>query len=460
MVRGMGLPIPPTLSPSSMGCFTSCPLAFKFSYVERLPEPPSAPASKGTLVHLALQHLMWRPAPERTIDAALADLTRATRELETDAEFTGLQLSPEEWEQFRADAEVLMRRYFELEDPTRVRVLGVELKLAAKLERATLRGIIDRLELDDDGELVITDYKTGNTPSERWEQKSLAGVHVYSLMCEQVFGRRPARVQLLYLSKPEAIIATPSDVSLRGVSQRSGAVMAAVQRACSHDDFRPKTSALCNFCNFQEFCPAFGGDPSRAAVVMNGARRDGRGPPAAPPRRLMPGAIARFDAAVEGAVERMRNPTLDQVFYALSAAADHSKLWHGVAWVRGAATGRPDVARRMSSALAIESFVTNVVVKGAFGRVRPYRPEPDGPLPYNMRVPITSSFPSGHATAAFTAAVFLSDDDAFTPLWFTLASAVAFSRVYVRMHHASDVVAGAALGLGLGVVLRRILLRR
>ncbi|HWS48376.1 MAG TPA: PD-(D/E)XK nuclease family protein, partial [Acidimicrobiia bacterium] len=54
-------PVPVSLSPSSMGTFTSCPLSFRFSYIERLPEPPSAPASKGTLVHLALQHLLWRP---------------------------------------------------------------------------------------------------------------------------------------------------------------------------------------------------------------------------------------------------------------------------------------------------------------------------------------------------------------------------------------------------------------
>jgi putative RecB family exonuclease len=278
----MGLPIPQTLSPSSMGCYTSCPLAFKFSYVQRLPEPPSAPASKGTLVHLALQHLHWRPAAERTIEAALEDLGRASRELEGDAEFSGLELTPEQLEQFRADAEVLVRRYFELEDPTKVRTIGVELKLAAELEKVTLRGIIDRLELDDDGELVITDYKTGNTPSERWEMKSLAGVHVYSVLCEHVFGRRPARVQLLYLSKPEAILAEPSDVFMRGVNQRSGAVMEAVRRACSRDDFRPKTSALCDYCNFREFCPSFGGDPQQAEVVMKERAATAAGRPPLP----------------------------------------------------------------------------------------------------------------------------------------------------------------------------------
>jgi undecaprenyl-diphosphatase len=169
-------------------------------------------------------------------------------------------------------------------------------------------------------------------------------------------------------------------------------------------------------------------------------------------------AVASFDAAVDRAVDGVRSAALDHVFYALSAAADHSKIWHSLAWLRGVASGRPDEARRMSMALGIESFVTNVVVKGLFGRGRPERPASEGPLPYGMRIPITSSFPSGHATAAFTAAVFLSDDDpALAPLWFGLAGAVAFSRVYVKMHHATDTVAGAALGLALGTTLRRIL---
>src|SRR5712675_836450 len=97
-------PVPYSLSPSSMGTFTSCPLSFRFSYIERLPEPPTAPASKGTLVHLALQHLMWRPAADRTIENALLDLERASAELAADAEFAELELSDEEWATFNADA--------------------------------------------------------------------------------------------------------------------------------------------------------------------------------------------------------------------------------------------------------------------------------------------------------------------------------------------------------------------
>ena len=172
-----------------------------------------------------------------------------------------------------------MRRYFELEDPRSVRVLGVELRVAATTaDGVTIRGIIDRLELDENDELVVTDYKTGSAPNEGWEQRSMAGVHVYSLLCEKMFGRRPSRVQLLYLSSPEKIETRATDVSVRGVEVKSNAVMRAIRVACSRHDFRPRASALCAFCSFREFCPEFGGDPAHAAPVLQArqAEREGR----------------------------------------------------------------------------------------------------------------------------------------------------------------------------------------
>ena len=76
---------------------------------------------------------------------------------------------------------------------------------------------------------------------------------------------------------------------------------------------------------------------------------------------------------------------------------------------------------------------------------------------YGLRRPITSSFPSGHATAAFCAATLLSKGSRAAPLWYVLAAMVASTRVYVRLHHTSDIVAGAALGVVLGRALRPLL---
>jgi putative RecB family exonuclease len=260
--------MPSSLSPSSISSFKECPLAYRFSYLDRLPEPPSPAASKGTLVHRALELMMCRPPADRTIDAALADLDRARTELAEDPEFADLVLSDDERAAFHADAEVLVRRYFELEDPTTVRPIGLELKLQADLGKVRIRGIIDRLELDADGELVVTDYKTGRVPSEFFESKSLGGVHIYALLCEEMLGRRPARVQLLYLSKPEAIIATPTEQSCRGVARKTTALWSAIEGACARDDFRARPSRLCDFCSFQTYCPVYGGDPEQAVELL------------------------------------------------------------------------------------------------------------------------------------------------------------------------------------------------
>lgn len=259
---------PKTLSPSAMSAFTSCPLAYRFSYVERLPQPPSAPASKGTLVHRALQHLHADAPEHRTLDRALAYLERAREELANDPDFTGLDLTKEEWDEFHSSAEGLVRRYFEIEDPTSIRTIDVEKWMEVEVDGVKLRGIIDRLARDADGGLVITDYKTGSAPKERWEQQSLAGVHIYAFMCEQIMGERPSRVQLLYLSTATIISATPSDGSLRSVRAKSVAIAQAVRTACAKGDFRPKKSALCKYCSFQAFCPEFGGDPDQAAATL------------------------------------------------------------------------------------------------------------------------------------------------------------------------------------------------
>jgi putative RecB family exonuclease len=264
----MSLPLPTTLSPSKISAFRSCPLAFRFSVIDRLPEPPSPSASKGTLVHRALELLMARPPGGRTLDAALTDLERAGVELAGHPEFAGLGLSPEEADTFHTEAAELVRRYFQLEDPAAVRPIGLELYISVQLGSLTLRGIIDRLELDPDGGLVVTDYKTGAAPKEGFEQDRMGGVHFYSLLCERLLGRRPARVQLMYLSTPEVISTVPSEQSVTAVERRAIALWAAVERACERDDFRPRRGRLCDWCTFQPYCPAWGGDPARAVELL------------------------------------------------------------------------------------------------------------------------------------------------------------------------------------------------
>jgi undecaprenyl-diphosphatase len=174
-------------------------------------------------------------------------------------------------------------------------------------------------------------------------------------------------------------------------------------------------------------------------------------------RRGVSRSVGGFDNLVDGwfAGHLRGRPIADRVFYSASALGDHGTIWLILAAIRGLRSdeGIP-AAVRAAAGVGIESALVNGPVKWLFRRERP---ELLGERPLPLRRPRTSSFPSGHATSAFCAAALLSDgDEKWAPLYYGLAVVVAWSRVHVRIHHASDVVAGMAIGAFLGELSRRI----
>ena len=260
---------PRSLSPSKVSSFRDCALAFRFNSIDRLPEEPTVWTVKGTLVHRVLEGLFWRhPQGMRSSAAAADELDRAWSELQDDPEYLALALTTDDADGFRSEAATLVQNYFALEDPNEIMPVGIELMLEARVGSMRLRGIIDRLDRTPDGELVVIDYKTGRAPSQAYEQSKLIGVHIYALLCQEVLGQKPAQVKLLHLKEPVVITAEPSDQAVRGQRVKAAAIWSAIEQACRNDDFRPRPSPLCNYCRFREFCPAYGGDPDQASVVL------------------------------------------------------------------------------------------------------------------------------------------------------------------------------------------------
>ena len=267
----MPFDLPRSLSPSKVTSFRDCALAFRFTAIERLPDPATVWTVKGTLVHSALEQLFWNhPQGSRSPAAAQAELRGAWAALASDADYLSLGLTHDEGAAFLADAEHLVSNYFLLEDPDEITPVGIELTLEARLGDVRLRGILDRLDLTSEGELVVVDYKTGRAPAPAYIQGKLTGVQTYALLCQEVLGRRPVQVKLLHLKEPTVITAEPSEQGLRGQRKTTMAVWTAIERACRDEDFRPKTGPLCRFCRFRNFCPAYGGEPSLAAAALGG----------------------------------------------------------------------------------------------------------------------------------------------------------------------------------------------
>ena len=169
----------------------------------------------------------------------------------------------------------------------------------------------------------------------------------------------------------------------------------------------------------------------------------------------LPAGVDAFDAAVDRWFDQIRGkPALDRLFYGASAVGDHGLIWLILGALRGLRSEHDwHAAVRLGGGVGAESALVNLGIKSLFRRERPRF---EGMRPRNLRRPRTSSFPSGHATSAFTAAGLLSDDDQLWPLYYAVALIVAWSRVYVKIHHASDVVAGIAVGVALGKLGRKL----
>lgn len=267
-----------SLSPSRASDFQSCPLKYRFRVIDRLPEPPSEAATRGTVIHAVLERLFDLPAHERTLTAAarligpewarLLELDPELAELvDGDAEAgdaeSGDAGSTDGLPRFLAPSEGLLERYFSLEDPTRLEPAERELHVTTTLESGlTLRGYVDRLDRTPAGDMRVVDYKSGRAPGAGFEASAMFQMRFYALVLWKLHGRVPKVLQLLYLGSGEVLRYEPDDADLLATERKLEALWAAIQRATEQGDWRPRTSRLCDWCSYREsLCPAWGGTP-------------------------------------------------------------------------------------------------------------------------------------------------------------------------------------------------------
>lgn len=166
----------------------------------------------------------------------------------------------------------------------------------------------------------------------------------------------------------------------------------------------------------------------------------------------------RLDAVGDRILEPLRRNRLSvAVFGFASRVGDFSIVWHVIGFVRAIGSRqRLGEAIALSCALGVESVVVNQGVKRLFRRERPTT---SGDERFDVRTPSTSSFPSGHASSAVFAAVILTSYVGFplAALVWVIAAIIALSRVVVRIHHVSDVLAGIATGAVLGAIALQVI---
>jgi putative RecB family exonuclease len=262
-----GMEVLGSLSPSRAGDFMACPLLFRFRTLDRLPEPFSPDAVRGTVVHKVLENLFDLPAADRTPVRAAELLQPAweavlAEEPEVAEMFAGADGSVPELGAWLASCADSLARYFALEDPTRLEPAEREAYVETLLDsRLLLRGYVDRLDVAPTGDIRVVDYKTGSAPPEAFEAKALFQMKFYALVIWRTRGVVPRMLQLIYLGSGELLRYSPDEHDLLATERKIEALWQAILRARETGDWRPNRSPLCAWCAHQALCPEFGGTP-------------------------------------------------------------------------------------------------------------------------------------------------------------------------------------------------------
>jgi len=251
-----------TLSPSRGSDFKSCPLKYRLRVVDRLPEPPSRDATRGTLVHAVLEGLFDLPAAERTIERAYALLSPAWERVAAEApDCAALFEGADDLAEWMETARPLLANYFALEDPARLEPAERELYVTHELPELGVRlhGYVDRVDRSAAGRTRVVDYKTGRAPGEAYEASALFQLKFYALLLWRSQGVIPDALRLIYLGDVVTVDYRPDEDELRRFERTLVALWQAIERARATGDWRPRRSVLCGWCSFQAYCPEFGG---------------------------------------------------------------------------------------------------------------------------------------------------------------------------------------------------------
>lgn len=261
-----------SLSPSRAGDFRACPLRYRLRVIDRLAEPASTAAVRGTVVHQVLEWLFDLPSAERTparAQAMVHDAWDAVR-AEDPAALTmfpdagadagrSRQVDLAGW---LAGCRAILDRYFTLEDPQLLEPAHREQFVETALDSGLLlRGIIDRLDVAPDGATRVVDYKTGRSPGPGHEANALFQLRFYALVLWRTTGVVPALLQLIYLGDGVRISCTTDEAGLRATERVVDAVGAAITTAEQSGQWLPSPGVVCRWCSFQSLCPAYGGTP-------------------------------------------------------------------------------------------------------------------------------------------------------------------------------------------------------
>ncbi|RJQ31143.1 MAG: PD-(D/E)XK nuclease family protein [Actinobacteria bacterium] len=234
------------LSYSAVSTYQTCPLKYKFQYIDKLPTKPSAALSFGSSLHSALEFMYKVKVPT---PPSLEDVLQAYRDKWKGEGYTD---KAEEKSYFEHGKQVLTN-YYNTNTKNFVLPVNTEHMFNIDIKGVNFTGVIDRLDKIDENSYEVIDYKSNRKLPPLAEVEKNLQLTLYHLAVTKIWGFEPEKVSLYFLL-PNQKLSTS-----RSQEQVDNAVVVVLKTAENIDKglFKPKENPLCPWCDFQEHCPFF-----------------------------------------------------------------------------------------------------------------------------------------------------------------------------------------------------------
>lgn len=250
-------------SHNALKTFESCPRRFKFRLIENIELPKRVPANifLGQVVHRTLARLyaIVQDGKVPTLEY-LVDFYKKAWEV-PELEQIHIDRDYMTMDDYIASGRSMIESHYAKYAPfATAKTIGIERKLDGYLPGSSyrLRGVIDRLSRRPDGTIEISDYKTGkDLPRSGRDPLFYRQMGLYQLLVQENFPDF-SQIELVqyYLKLDETVAYRMSEEELDQLKEELRVVIALIKRAEQHDDFPAKEGSHCDFCEYQQICPA------------------------------------------------------------------------------------------------------------------------------------------------------------------------------------------------------------
>lgn len=246
---------PPHLSVSSIQTFKQCPLKFRYSKIDGIPDKPNESSMMGNFVHDVLEEL-YRHEPENRDEQNAKYLAKTLWDGKWASPVTELLRDPEKIRSFRWNSWWCIENLWKLENPNSVSPLGIEHEVNAEIGGVKIKGFIDRFSPTPGSlMLTVTDYKTGKTPRKQYQGDKFFQLFVYSKMLSTLGIGETDVVELLYLKDGVRLKKKVTDADTQQAVEVIQETKSQIDASCSNGDFPAVTSVLCGWCSYKTICP-------------------------------------------------------------------------------------------------------------------------------------------------------------------------------------------------------------